>query len=134
VKLIDIVLVAIVAGCGAAPPAPVAPAGVVTARPMGADLAYLEGVALAEVGAKEAGSVKVFRNAAGQPACPVMGNAIVKADEAISFTDHQGTRYFFCCDSCEKRFLEDPAAYADGKYLADHGLDPTAECDEKMPS
>lgn len=67
-----------------------------------------------------------FRNAAGQIACPVMGMAIDKPDDAVSYVDHAGVRYFMCCDSCEKLFIEDPETYADGRYLKDHDLDPTA--------
>jgi YHS domain-containing protein len=73
-----------------------------------------------------------FRNGAGQVACPVMGMAIKAPEDAVSYIDHAGTRYFFCCDSCEKLFLTDPATYADGAYLKSHDLDPTAPaaCDE----
>ncbi|MFN7144966.1 MAG: YHS domain-containing protein [Myxococcota bacterium] len=67
-----------------------------------------------------------FRNGAGKVACPVMGMAIDAPDKAVSYADHDGVRYFFCCDSCEKLFLDDPVAYANGRYLAEHALDPTA--------
>lgn len=134
----SLVVLGLLAACASAPPAPPpaatappAPSAASAPAPAAADVAYLAGVALAEGGAREPGPVKVFRNAAGQPACPVMGNAIAKAEEAISYTDYHGTRYYFCCDSCEKRFLEDPVAYADGKYLDAHGLDPTAQCEEE---
>lgn len=74
-----------------------------------------------------------FRNAAGAIACPVMGMAIAKPEDAVSYVDHAGVRYFFCCDSCEKLFADEPAKYANGKYLADHRLDPTAapSCGDK---
>lgn len=67
-----------------------------------------------------------FRNGAGAVACPVMGMAIAAPEDAVSYADHEGVRYFFCCDSCEKLFLDNPTAYANGAYLAKHGLDPTA--------
>ncbi|MSP57010.1 MAG: YHS domain-containing protein, partial [Myxococcales bacterium] len=67
-----------------------------------------------------------FRNAAGEVACPVMGMAMAGPDAATSYADHAGIRYFFCCDSCEKLFLEAPETYANGAYLDAHALDPTA--------
>jgi YHS domain-containing protein len=67
-----------------------------------------------------------FRNGAGKVACPVMGMAIARPEDAVSYADHDGVRYFFCCDSCEKLFLGAPSTYADGAYLAAHDLDPTA--------
>lgn len=82
-------------------------------------------VRLADGGHRE-GDPAPWRNAGGAVACPVMGSAIDGPEEAVSYTDHAGTRYFFCCDSCEKLFLEDPEAYANGKYVESHGLDPTA--------
>lgn len=82
-------------------------------------------VALTEGGVREDGAIP-WKNAAGAIACPVMGTAIDSPKDAVSYTDHKGIRYFFCCDSCEKLFLEDPEAYANGKYVDEHALDPTA--------
>lgn len=83
-------------------------------------------VKAAEGAATDAVAPPAFRNAAGQIACPVMGLAIAAAADAVSFADHDGVRYYFCCDSCEKLFLDAPGTYANGKYLAEHALDPTA--------
>lgn len=67
-----------------------------------------------------------FRNAIGEIACPVMGVGITTPADAVSYADHQGVRYFMCCDSCEKLFLADPDAYANGRYIEAHDLDPHA--------
>jgi YHS domain-containing protein len=93
-------------------------------------------VALAEGAAREApeGSVPgTFRNAAGAVACPVMGMDIATPADAVSFADHAGVRYFFCCDSCEKLFLDNPEEYANGKYMNEHALDRSAPaaCEEE---
>ncbi len=92
-------------------------------------------VQVAEGAAHDAVAPPPFRNAAGQIACPVMGLAIASAADAVSYADHEGVRYYFCCDSCEKLFLEEPATYANGKYLAEHALDPTAapSCSDAPP-
>lgn len=52
--------------------------------------------------------------------------AMAKPEDATSFADHAGTRYFRCCDSRAKHVLTDPEAHADSRYLNEHGLDPTA--------
>lgn len=89
-------------------------------------------VKVAEAGRAEGAAMPpTFRNAAGEIACPVMGMAIKAPADAVSFTDHAGVRYFFCCDSCEKMFLDNPDGYANGAYLKSHNLDPTAACDEE---
>ena len=74
-----------------------------------------------------------FRNAEGVVACPVMGMAINKPEDAVSYADFEGVRYFFCCDSCEKLFLDNPAEYANGKYMNEHSLDRSAPaaCEEE---
>jgi YHS domain-containing protein len=102
--------------CGAAPDAP---AGEAWAKVPLADGAISAANAASEVPA-------AFRNGAGEVACPVMGMAIKSGEDAVSYADHEGTRYYFCCDSCEKLFLDDPKAYANGAYLKSHDLDPTA--------
>ncbi|MES2641136.1 MAG: YHS domain-containing protein [Myxococcota bacterium] len=143
--LLSGLVLAFVAACGSAPaptaeaPTTAAPAPTAAAAPA-APLAALgeawSRVPLAEgaiASAHAAGDVPAaFRNGAGQVACPVMGMAIKAPEDAVSYIDHAGTRYFFCCDSCEKLFLTDPATYADGAYLKSHDLDPTAPaaCDE----
>jgi YHS domain-containing protein len=89
-------------------------------------------VRLADGGHRE-GDPAPWRNEGGAIACPVMGTAIDTPADAVSYTDHGGVRYFFCCDSCEKLFLEDPDAYANGAYVKAHALDPTAPaaCEEE---
>lgn len=47
--------------------------------------------------------------------CPVMpGSSVVKAEaeEDGLFRDYNGTRYYFCCDSCGPLWDADPAKYA----------------------
>ena len=108
----------------AAPPHAAVPAPAAPAYPP-ADAAW-QVVRPAEGTTATAEMPPTFRNAAGAIACPVMGMAIARPEDAVSYTDHAGVRYFFCCDSCEKLFVDEPAKYANGKYLADHRLDPTA--------
>lgn len=140
-------LLALVTACGSAEPVPAQPAPVV-ATPPAAPAPTTPAAAPAPLGeawsrvpladgaiasAHAAADVPAaFRNGAGQVACPVMGMAIKAPEDAVSYIDHAGTRYYFCCDSCEKLFLADPLAYADGAYLKSHDLDPTAPaaCDE----
>ncbi len=45
--------------------------------------------------------------AAQQTACPVMGG---KIDQKI-YTDHKGTRVYFCCPGCIDTFKKDPEKY-----------------------
>lgn len=45
--------------------------------------------------------------------CPVMpGSTVAKAEEDGLFRDYNGTRYYFCCDSCGPLWDADPAKYA----------------------
>jgi YHS domain-containing protein len=113
--------------------APAAAAAAPSASAPSAPVTRWEDVSPADGALVSTGAVLPFTNAAGAIACPVMGMAIATPADAVSFADHEGVRHYFCCDSCEKLFLEDPAAYAHGKYLRDHDLDPTAPaaCDEK---
>jgi YHS domain-containing protein len=62
-----------------------------------------------------------------------MGMDIATPADAVSFADHAGVRYFFCCDSCEKLFLDNPEEYANGKYMNEHALDRSAPaaCEEE---
>ncbi len=105
-------------------PAPVTPPSYPSAGPAWAKVPLAEGAIGAAVASSDV--PPTFRNGAGKVACPVMGMAIDAPEDAVSYADHEGVRYFFCCDSCEKLFLESPGTYANGKYLADHDLDPTA--------
>jgi YHS domain-containing protein len=60
-----------------------------------------------------------------QTTCPVMGNAINKAQ----YVDYKGKRVYFCCGACPAKFNADPETYL--KKLADEGVTledtPTAE-------
>ena len=119
--------------CFSAPaPTEPAPAAPVASAP-DAPVTRWEDVPAAEGALVSTSPVQPFTNAAGAIACPVMGMAIATPADAVSFADHGGVRHYFCCDSCEKLFLEDPEAYAQGKYLREHNLDPSAPaaCDEK---
>ncbi|MEN9785357.1 MAG: hypothetical protein RLZZ299_621 [Pseudomonadota bacterium] len=62
-----------------------------------------------------------FVNDDGKLACPVMGDVVDGPDKAAGHTDHQGKRYYFCCDSCAQLFEEQPERYADGRYLQSIG-------------
>ena len=62
----------------------------------------------------------VFTNDAGDPACPVMGDTVDPA-KAVASTTYEGVTYYFCCDSCEKKFADDPAHYAHGHFLRTEG-------------
>jgi YHS domain-containing protein len=47
--------------------------------------------------------------------CPVMPGSTVVKSEAVEeglFRDYNGTRYYFCCDSCGPMWDADPAKYA----------------------
>jgi YHS domain-containing protein len=118
----------------AAPPVAAAPAAAPAPSP-GVPIPAAFGLVPAAEGATSASPAPpvAFANAAGQVACPVMGMAMTGKDDVVSYADHGGKRYFFCCDSCEKLFLADPETYADGRYLEAHGLDPSAPaaCEEE---
>lgn len=60
----------------------------------------------------------------GRLACPVMGDPIASPDRAAGHLDHDGRRYYFCCNSCEVLFREDPERYADGRHLREQGTFP----------
>lgn len=42
---------------------------------------------------------------------PVCGMDVDEA-KAAGQADHQGRRYYFCSDSCKRKFEQNPAAYA----------------------
>ncbi len=58
-----------------------------------------------------------FTDEEGQLLCPIMGEVIPSKEQAVSHLEHQGMNYWFCCDSCEKMFADDPDRYADGTFL-----------------
>ncbi len=43
--------------------------------------------------------------------CPVMGSKIANYVSANSYTDYEGTRYYYCCPGCQAPFTKDPAKY-----------------------
>jgi YHS domain-containing protein len=55
-------------------------------------------------------------NAKPQTNCPVMGDSINKN----IYTDYQGFRIYFCCDSCPADFNKNPRKYM--KILKDSGV------------
>jgi YHS domain-containing protein len=67
-----------------------------------------------------------FKDANGKLACPVMGDVVVSAAESSGYADYEGVRYYFCCISCAERFAQNPAAFADGKFLRQEGIWPAA--------
>lgn len=66
---------------------------------------------------KDGNKVVAFTNADGKLVCPVMGNEISSAKDAVGYQDYKGKRYYFCCDGCPQSFKADPDKYADGKAL-----------------
>ena len=67
-----------------------------------------------------------FKDANGRLACPVMGDVVESAAESSGYADYEGVRYYFCCSSCAEKFAQNPAAFADGKYLRQEGIWPAA--------
>ncbi len=53
-----------------------------------------------------------FTNDKGQIICPVMGSVIEDKSKAVGYQDHEGMRYYFCCDGCPDQFKNDPDKYA----------------------
>jgi Cu+-exporting ATPase len=41
--------------------------------------------------------------------CPVCGTETAMG-EAVAY-EHEGMTYYFCCEACRDKFVEDPAAY-----------------------
>ncbi len=98
--IMSALLVALLAACGSGPAASsvVAPAAVA-----------------------DANVPPAFRNDEGKLACPVMGDTIDAPEASAGHTDHNGVRYYFCCNSCEVMFADDPEKYVDGRYLREIG-------------
>ena len=114
-----------VASAAVAPPAMVAP----DVAP--ADASADEGVACDhEHGAEHIVAATVlpeFKDANGRLACPVMGDVVESAAESSGYADYEGVRYYFCCSTCAEKFAENPAAFADGKYLRQEGIWPAGQ-------
>jgi YHS domain-containing protein len=62
-----------------------------------------------------------FRNDQGKLACPVMGDVVESPEKSAGHLDHAGVRYYFCCNSCQVMFEDDPEKYVDGRYLKELG-------------
>ncbi len=70
-----------------------------------------------------------FKDDSGRLACPVMGDVVASAAESSGYADYNGVRYYFCCSSCAERFAQNPASFADGKFLRQEGIWPGATSD-----
>lgn len=54
-----------------------------------------------------------FKNASGQLVCPMM-NVVIKSEaDAAGYVDHDGTRYYLCCDACVSKGKANPASVAE---------------------
>jgi len=53
-----------------------------------------------------------FTNDKGELICPVMKSVIASENNAVGFQDHEGKRYYFCCDGCPQVFKKDPEKWA----------------------
>jgi xanthine dehydrogenase accessory factor len=62
----------------------------------------------------------VFANDKGEALCPVMGGTVANVETA-KFQDHDGKRYYFCCEGCPETFAKQPDKYADGKAMPAEG-------------
>lgn len=61
---------------------------------------------------KSAAAPVAYRNPEGKLLCPVMNVVIESEKDAVDFQDHEGKRYYFCCDGCPGKFRKEPAKYA----------------------
>ena len=116
------------ANASVAPTAVVAPTAPAAPTAMVAPDVAPEGIACDhEHGAEHIVAATVlpeFKDANGRLACPVMGEVVESAAESSGYADYEGVRYYFCCSSCAEQFAQNPAAFADGKYLRQEGIWP----------
>ena len=121
-------LLALFFACTTETPGPPPPAATAMVAPEAAPAD--EGIACDhEHGAEHivaAAALPEFKDANGRLACPVMGDVVVSAAESSGYADYEGVRYYFCCTSCAERFAQNPAAFADGKFLRQEGIWPAA--------
>ena len=62
-----------------------------------------------------------YKNDDGELACIVMGETI-KSKDGAAYQDYEGTRYYFCCDTCPELFAADPKKYIEqGHREPSHG-------------
>jgi len=68
-------------------------------------------VAVTPAGSAEAvpAGITVHKNAAGKVFCPIMKAEIEDPSKAVGYVDHEGTRYYMCCESCLERAKADPS-------------------------
>lgn len=45
--------------------------------------------------------------------CPLMDQEVKSEADAKGYVDYEGTRYYFCCDMCNKNGTKDPAKVAE---------------------
>ena len=102
-------LLAVLVGCAPGVETPLSPVPAV------------EGVPVAKAVSPEATVPPAFVNDEGKLACPVMGDVVVSPERSAGHVDYQGKRYYFCCNSCDQLFNEDPEKYADGRHLREIG-------------
>jgi len=53
---------------------------------------------------------------ASDPVCKMN----VEPEKAAGKAEHAGQVYYFCSDTCHKKFVADPGKYASGAAPADH--------------
>lgn len=46
--------------------------------------------------------------------CPVSGKEIKKSEAKVSY-EYKGTTYYFCCEGCKEKFIENPEKYTQKK-------------------
>lgn len=71
--------------------------------------------ATVETGIGDSGTSEpvVFKTKDGKMVCPMMGVEMKDESEAVGYVDHEGTRYYMCCDACLKMGKDDPAKVAE---------------------
>ena len=62
--------------------------------------------------ATTAAAIADFTNAEGKLLCLVMNQTMDKKEDAVSYQDYEGKRYYFCCKMCPKKFADNPAQFA----------------------
>ena len=65
--------------------------------------------------------------------CPVSGETMLKSQAKATY-EHEGKTYYFCCEGCEAKFVEDPAKYiaknADMKEIYTCPMHPEVQSDK----
>ena len=50
----------------------------------------------------------------GKVVCPVSGEEVKDLEKAPSY-EYEGKAYYFCCEGCKAKFMENPVEYLEGK-------------------